>query len=162
MSYDDVNLLNTARDAQKSAISLIISFPRSLSRKSMSRVKYIYCLTANAISPVICFSNWKYGGTGVTSYPEIKMEKCLLDRIYKYMVTYNFRYFLLPLNALSQGYMAPLYPLISAWCLALSSVLVLVLMMALPIFPCNSWMGGYIQVSWSQNTWPLYICIGFI
>lgn len=39
----------------------------------------------------------------------------------------------LPLNALSQGYMAPLKSLIIAWCLALSRVLTLVFIMALPI-----------------------------
>lgn len=39
----------------------------------------------------------------------------------------------LPLNALSQGYMAPLKSLIIAWCLALSKVLTLVFIMALPI-----------------------------
>lgn len=63
----------------------------------------------------------------------------------------------LPLKALSQGYMAPLKPRIMAWCLALSSVRVLVLMMALPILLWRSWIGGYIHVSWSQKTWPLYI-----
>ena len=67
--------------------------------------------------------------------------------MYRYIYGIN-----VPVYALSHGYIAPLYPFCLANFFAESSVLILDFIKVLPKSECRTCIGGYIHVSWSQNT----------